>query len=192
MSIGINLCCVLYYGITSHIQNSKNVLYFKSYYQFHLWMKTPLQLLILYFSPVFFSKDTLGTRSGKIKYAYSKDLAQFCQEKTPTYGNQSFYYINGEERDSSLERGMYMSFITFLFQSNAIFLKQLQTLTVQYKGAFKPNLLPASCSLRSTCFGKQLEACQEKVIDLCLKSLSQLYTVRAYYKRRMLTRCSIS
>lgn len=53
---------------------------------------------------------------------------------------------------------------------------------LQYKGAFKPNLLPVSCSLWNTCFGKQLEACQEKVIDLCLKKSSQLYTVRAYYK----------
>lgn len=41
-----------------------------------------------------------------------------------------------------------MSFITFLFQSNVIFLKQVQTLTGHYKGAFKPEsstsvLLPA-------------------------------------------------
>jgi len=121
-----------------------------------------------------------------------KALHNFVRKKPPTYGNRSFYYISGEEGDSSLERGTYTSFIIFLFQSNAIFLKQVQTLKIQYKGAFKPNLLPVSCSLQSTCFGKQLEGCQEKVIHLCLKSLSQLYTVRAYYKRTMVTRCSIS
>lgn len=118
-----------------------------------------------------------------------KALHNFVRKKT-TYGNQSIYYINGEEKDSSLERGMYMNFITFLFQSKAIFLNQVQTPTIEYKGTFKRNLLPVSFSLRSTCSGKQLEACQEKVIDLCLKRLSQLYTVRAYYKHTMLTRCS--
>lgn len=127
----------------------------------------------------------------KLNMPIPKTLYNFVRKK-PAYGDQSFYYINGEERDSSLEHGMYTSFITFLFQSNAIFLKQVQTLTIQYKGTFKPNLPSVSCSLRSTCFGKQLEACQQKVIDLCLKSLSQLYTARAYYKHTMLTRCSIS
>lgn len=122
-----------------------------------------------------------------------KALYNFVREKTPTtYGNQSFYYINKEERGSRREHGMYMTFITFLFRSNAIFLKRVQTLTVQYKGAFKPNLPPGSCSLRSTCFGRQLKACQEKVVDLCLKSSRQLYTARAYCKHTMLTRCSIS
>lgn len=113
-----------------------------------------------------------------------KALNNFVRNKktTKTYGNQSMYYINGEKRDSNLKQYIYMNFVIFLFQSNAIFLKQVQTLTVQYKGAFKPNLLPVSFSLWSTCFGKQLEACQEKVIDLCLKKSSQLYTVRAYYK----------
>lgn len=78
-----------------------------------------------------------------------KALNNFVRNKktTKTYGNQSMYYINGEKRDSNLKQYIYMNFVIFLFQSNAIFLKQVQTLTVQYKGAFKPNLLPVSFSL---------------------------------------------
>lgn len=48
-----------------------------------------------------------------------KALHNFVRKKT-TYGNQSFYYINGEESslehavwNSSLEHGIYMSVIYF-------------------------------------------------------------------------------
>lgn len=181
----------LYYEIASHTQISKHIFLFQNLLLVHvsLMYENATIAFHLIHSSHFLQKTHQAQAVIKLNMPIPKALHDFVK-KNPNIWKSELLLHKWKRKRQQLGTWYGYEF-QYFFSLTQFSLSKYKLSQYNIKVPLS-QIFQVSCSLQSIYFGKWLKARQGKVADLCLKSLSQLYTVRAQYKHTMLTRCSIS